>query len=122
MLNDTRGRSPPTAEQPRNGRFPQSSSARVVYRSNNNANSNAGVSYTNANNDSSNTNAWSGSRLALKALICQNRKYIALRHRRRVATVEAGERATAQPPTGRNAETSRAGVEFSRASNGSRIT
>ena len=35
---------------------------------------------------------------------------------------EAGERATAQPSTGRNAETSRAGVEFSRASNGSRIT
>jgi len=33
----------------------------------------------NANNDSSNTNAWNGSRLALKALICQNRKYIVSR-------------------------------------------
>ncbi len=44
------------------------SSARVVGRSNNNANSNAGVSYTNANNDAANTNANYGSRLALKAL------------------------------------------------------
>ena len=41
--------------------FPTS---RVVYRSNNNANSNGGVSYANANNDSSNTNTNIGSRLA----------------------------------------------------------
>ena len=40
------------------------SRSRVVYRSNNNANSNGGVSYANANNDSSNTNANIGSRLA----------------------------------------------------------
>ena len=38
--------------------------SRVVYRSNNNANSNGGVSYANANNDSSNTNTNIGSRLA----------------------------------------------------------
>lgn len=44
------------------------SSARVVLRSSNNANTNAGVSYANANNDAANTNAWNGSRLALKAL------------------------------------------------------
>lgn len=36
---------------------------RVVYRSNNNANANGGVSYANANNDASNTNANVGSRL-----------------------------------------------------------
>ena len=41
--------------------FPTS---RVVYRSNNNANSNGGVSYANANNDSSNANTNIGSRLA----------------------------------------------------------
>lgn len=91
------------------------SSARVVLRSSNNANTNAGVSYANANNDAANTNAWYGSRLALKALNSLKIKQIfALRHRRRVANAEAGKRATAQPPTGRNAGTSRAGVEFSR--------
>ena len=36
---------------------------RVVYRSNNNANANGGVSYANANNDASNSNATLGSRL-----------------------------------------------------------
>ena len=46
--------------------FPTS---RVVYRSNNNANSNGGVSYANANNDSSNTNANIGSRLAFRGKI-----------------------------------------------------
>ena len=39
---------------------------RVVYRSNNNANALGGVSYANANNDSSNTNANIGVRLAFK--------------------------------------------------------
>ena len=38
--------------------------SRVVYRSNNNANALGGVSYANANNDSSNTNANIGVRLA----------------------------------------------------------
>ena len=38
--------------------------ARVVFRSNNNANALGGVSYANANNDSSNTNANIGVRLA----------------------------------------------------------
>ena len=38
--------------------------SRVVYRSYNNANTNGGVSYMNANNDASNTNANNGSRLA----------------------------------------------------------
>lgn len=38
--------------------------ARVVQRSNNNANTNGGVAYVNANNDSSNTNSNNGSRLA----------------------------------------------------------
>ena len=38
--------------------------ARVVARSNNNANANGGVSYANANNDSANVNANYGSRLA----------------------------------------------------------
>lgn len=38
--------------------------SRVVYRGNNNANSNGGVSYANANNDASNSNANNGSRLA----------------------------------------------------------
>lgn len=90
------------------------SSARVVLRSSNNANTNAGVSYANANNDAANTNAWNGSRLALKALNSLKKQIFALRHRRRVANAEAGKRATAQPPTGRNSETSRAGVEFSR--------
>ena len=41
-----------------------SQKARVVYRSNNNANANGGVSYANANNDSANVNANIGSRLA----------------------------------------------------------
>jgi len=40
----------------------------VVYRSNNNANSNCGVAYANANNDAANTNTWNGSRLALMQL------------------------------------------------------
>ena len=44
------------------GRFPKW--ARVVYRSNNNANANGGVSYANSNNDSANVNANIGSRLA----------------------------------------------------------
>ena len=75
------------------------SSARVVLRSSNNANTNAGVSYANANNDSANTNAWNGSRLALNAL--KNLpKTFALRYRRRVANAEAGERATAKAPEG----------------------
>lgn len=90
-------------------------SARVVLRSSNNANTNAGVSYANTNNDSSAANTNCGSRLALKALISLKHIFaFALRHRRRVANAEAGKRATATPPTGRNAETSRAGVEFSR--------
>lgn len=38
---------------------------RVVLRSYNNANSQGGVAYANCNNDSSNTNANNGSRLAL---------------------------------------------------------
>lgn len=38
--------------------------ARVVLRSDNNANANGGVSYANANNDSANVNANIGSRLA----------------------------------------------------------
>ena len=37
--------------------------SRVVYRSNNNANTNGGVAYVNANNDASNTNDNIGSRL-----------------------------------------------------------
>ena len=36
---------------------------RVVYRGNNNANANGGVSYANANNDASNSNTNIGSRL-----------------------------------------------------------
>lgn len=36
---------------------------RVLYRGNNNANPNGGVSYTNANNDASNSNANLGARL-----------------------------------------------------------
>ena len=36
----------------------------MVARSNNNANTNGGVAYVNANNDSSNTNTNNGSRLA----------------------------------------------------------
>ena len=40
-----------------------SSAGRVVYRSNNNANANGGVSYANANNDASNSNTNVGSRL-----------------------------------------------------------
>lgn len=44
------------------GRFPKW--ARVVYRSNNNANADGGVSYANSNNDSANVNANIGSRLA----------------------------------------------------------
>ena len=38
--------------------------SRVVNRSNNNANTNGGVAYVNANNDASNTNSNYGSRLA----------------------------------------------------------
>lgn len=38
--------------------------ARVVYRSNTNANTNGGVAYLNANNAASNANANIGSRLA----------------------------------------------------------
>ena len=41
--------------------------ARVVYRSNINANANGGVSYANANHDSANVNADVGSRLAFKS-------------------------------------------------------
>ena len=44
------------------GGFPKQ--ARVVYRANNNANANGGVSYANANNDAANVNANIGSRLA----------------------------------------------------------
>ena len=40
--------------------------SRVVYRGNNNANSNGGVSYANANNDASNANTNIGSRLEIK--------------------------------------------------------
>lgn len=46
-----------------NGHRQNSPVGRVVYRSNNNANANGGVSYANANNDASNTNANVGSRL-----------------------------------------------------------
>ena len=42
---------------------------RVVYRGNNNANANGGVSYANANNDASNSNAYVGSRLAFRGKI-----------------------------------------------------
>lgn len=42
----------------------KSHGTRVVQRSNNNANTNGGLVYVNANNDSSNTNANIGSRLA----------------------------------------------------------
>ena len=42
---------------------------RVVYRSNNNANANGGVSNANANNDASNANANIGSRLAFRGKI-----------------------------------------------------
>ncbi len=49
-------------EMKNKGGFPKW--ARVVYRSNNNANANGGVSYANANNDSANVNANIGSRLA----------------------------------------------------------
>lgn len=44
------------------GRIPNK--ARVVFRSNNNANTNGGVSYAYANNDSANVNANYGCRLA----------------------------------------------------------
>ncbi|MBS5485461.1 hypothetical protein [Parabacteroides sp.] len=40
--------------------------ARVVARSNNNANAGGGVAYSNCGNDSSNSNANNGSRLANK--------------------------------------------------------
>lgn len=51
-------------KQERYGKYRQSSPVgRVVYRSNNNANANGGVSYANANNDASNSNATLGSRL-----------------------------------------------------------
>lgn len=53
---------PPPQKQMKKGRFPKE--ARVVFRSNNNANANGGVAYANANNDSANVNANIGSRLA----------------------------------------------------------
>jgi hypothetical protein len=55
----------------------------VVYRGNNNANPNGGVSMSNANNDSSNTNTNIGSRLN------NNRKeiLIGVQHRGLVPTV-----------------------------------
>lgn len=56
--------------------------SRVVYRGNNNANSNGGVSYANANNDASNSNANNGSRLANN-----QRTNIGVQHRGRVLTV-----------------------------------
>ena len=43
--------------------------SRVVYRGNNNANANGGVSYANANNDASNSNTNVGSRLAFRGKI-----------------------------------------------------
>ena len=43
--------------------IPSSAAGRVVYRSNNNANANAGVCRANCGNDSSNTNTNIGSRL-----------------------------------------------------------
>ena len=46
-----------------------SATGRVVYRGNNNANANGGVSYANANNDASNANTNVGSRLAFRGLI-----------------------------------------------------
>ena len=49
--------------------FPTS---RVVYRSNNNANSNGGVSYANANNDSSNTTILQQTRLQLPFLLLKH--------------------------------------------------
>ena len=60
-----------------------SPAGRVVYRSNNNANANGGVSYANANNDASNTNANVGSRLnnpngRAKACLPLNRPTLAL--------------------------------------------
>ena len=42
----------------------------MVYRSNNNANANGGVSNANANNDSANVNANIGSRLAININVC----------------------------------------------------
>lgn len=42
----------------------------MVYRSNNNANANGGVSYANANNDSADVNANIGSRLAININVC----------------------------------------------------
>ena len=46
---------------------------RVVYRGNNNANANGGVSYANANNDASNANTNVGSRLANNQGNCNRR-------------------------------------------------
>ena len=43
--------------------------SRVVYRGNNNANSNGGVSYANANYDASNSFTYIGSRLAFRGKI-----------------------------------------------------
>ena len=63
---------------------------RVVYRGNNNANANGGVSYANANNDASNANANNGSRLEIN-----QRKTIGVQHRGRVPTWCRGEQATA---------------------------
>ena len=55
------------------GRFPKW--ARVVYRSNNNANANGGVSYANSNNDSANVNANIGSRLANNYNVLSQRNF-----------------------------------------------
>lgn len=49
--------------------------ARVVYRSNNNANANGGVSYANANNDAANVNANIGSRLANNYNVFVSKKF-----------------------------------------------
>lgn len=47
----------------------------MVYRSNNNANANGGVSYANANNDSANVNANIGSRLANNYNVLSQRNF-----------------------------------------------
>ena len=55
---------------------------RVVYRGNNNANAQGGVSYANASNDASNANANVGSRLNNK----QKMTIIGVQHQGRVPT------------------------------------
>lgn len=57
--------------------------SRVVYRGNNNANANGGVSNANANNDASNAHTNVGSRLANNQFFL-----IGLRHRERVPNAE----------------------------------